>query len=126
MKAKILNEKVVYDIPHFSYLEKEEKEDILKKILECKAISVCIVNEKDDPKLYSILEFHKDCIYVREVCGKSIYKHIKWLEVFAHALAKRYKKKLVSFCAQKDGIKMIGQKLGYVENENGEFEKAVS
>jgi predicted transport protein len=124
MKVKILDETIVEN-PAFDYLSDKEKRDIQKLVKEEKALTLCVLDEKENPSLFSVLEFYPEYVHVREVCGSRIFKFIGAVEVIAHALAKRYNKKYVSFRAEKDGIKMLGERLGYEPDQYGDFQKAV-
>ena len=125
MKIEILKPEIVLSHSDFSYLLDEEKADIVTRALKSLCIVVSVQDDQGEEKLCSVIDFQKKHIHVREVCGKEIVKFIKGLEIFCVALAKRYKKDFVSFCTSQDGIKMIGHKMGYEENAQGEFEKAV-
>jgi len=125
MKVKILDEKIVQS-PAFSYLSEGEKAEIKALISEEKALPLCVLDDNEKPSLFSVLEFYPEYVHVREVCGERIFKFIGAVEVVAHALAKRYGKKFVSFRAEKDGIKMLGERLGYELAQDGDYQKAVA
>lgn len=114
------------DVYHkfFDYLPFLERAELHDEIRDGKCMIVSIVINGEE-KYASILEGVGDFLHVREM-GGNFTKNLSVLECFMTALAKFWHKKYLSFCTDRKGVEIIGQKMGFKMNEYGDYTKAVA
>lgn len=118
-KIVILYPEQIFTSPLLDYLEPAEKSDIAARMVSELSLAVGILDDNSQIQMITVFDVcDKNSIHVREVAGKNIARNIGTVEIFAFALAKKYARKMVTFCTSKDGIEWIGSKMGYKKDEN--------
>lgn len=114
------------DHEFFNYLSKEEKIEINDEVKKQKA-QVILLEDKGLEVLTAVINIEADRVHVREV-GGAITAYIEYVELYCKFLCEKLKVNLISFCAEREGVKLIGYKMGYEENKNypNEFIKKVA
>lgn len=113
------------DIDHifFNHLLPAEKHDIQTRME--KGLSQIVVFRKGKKDVFAaVLDYHEEFIHVREAAG-NFPRFYRELSNFAEGVAKFLRKKHVTFCTYRQGIKHRAEKLGYKINPDGDMEKAV-
>lgn len=105
----------------FDYLNDDDKREINHDIKNGLTHGV-MGKIKDNETFAAFIDNYGDCIHIREVGGK-FPKYIGYLETYCMAIAKYVGASTISFCTKIKGVEIIGEKMGYKKDDNGEFIK---
>lgn len=120
----ILDVPYLYKKNYFDHISVGEKQDITKRLEEKTSIIVGLINENKDIKYCVVYDFMDDTIHIRE-CSIKALKHYFYIEAFATALAKFYKKRNISMSTIHDKVEKILLKRNFKKDKFGDFIKNV-
>lgn len=110
--------------PFFDYLPQDEKEEIYER--QQKGISQTIGFFQADKTICAIvLDFGPDSIHVRQM-GGNFPSIIRYIETYCAGLCLFAKKNKLTFCTSRKAVAKIGKKLGFVLNDDGDYEKEIT